>query len=100
MTQDSDEELGRLLRADAPAERDPMFRIRLLERRARKRYRRRSHLLLGVTTALMVIPAGVLVLATDRLAAALAVTFGIALAAATLVSARGVLQVVRHLRKS
>lgn len=100
MTQDYDDVLGRLLRADAPAERDPMFRIRLLERRARQRYQRRSRLLLGVAAALMVVPAAVLALATDRLAAALVVGFSVALAAATLVSARGVLQVVRHLRKS
>jgi hypothetical protein len=99
MTQDIDDRLGRLLRQGAPPERDPLFRIRLLERRERRRFRQRSLLLLGGGAALVVLPVLVFGLAADPLAAGLVLVFSLAAIAASLVSARGVLQAVRWLRR-
>lgn len=52
MNHDSDEQLGRLLQgALAPAPQDPVFRIRVLERRERQQFRRRVALLVGGAVA-------------------------------------------------
>jgi hypothetical protein len=47
MTTDSDEQLSQLLRTLAPAERDALFRIKVLERREHRQFIRRVVLLLG-----------------------------------------------------
>jgi hypothetical protein len=46
MMQDQDERFAELLREDAPAERDALFRISVLERRERVRFQQRSRVLL------------------------------------------------------
>jgi len=98
MTQDIDERLGKLLRADAPPERDALFRIALLERRERKRFRHRSLTLLAAAAVLGVVPAVALTLVDNPLAAGVIAIFGMALIGASLSSFRGVLQVMRWLR--
>jgi hypothetical protein len=45
MMQDQDERFAELLCEDAPAERDALFRISVLERRERVRFQRRSRVL-------------------------------------------------------
>jgi hypothetical protein len=97
MTQDIDERLGRLLREDAPPERDALFRIRLLERREHQRFRHRSLVLLAGAVVLAVIPAIAFTVANPLVAGLIAV-FSAALIAAGLFSVRGVLQAVRWLR--
>lgn len=52
MTQDQDERIGDLLRQDAPSARDPMFRLSVLERRERKRFRQHSLVLASIAVAL------------------------------------------------
>jgi hypothetical protein len=42
MRDDQDERIADLLNADAPPVRDPVFRIRVLERREHRRFQRRS----------------------------------------------------------
>lgn len=98
MTDDLDERLGRLLREDAPPERDPMFRIHVLERREQRRFRQRSLTLVAGAVALGLFPAIFLALAANPLTAALVGVFSLALIAAALFSVRGVLQVMRRLR--
>jgi hypothetical protein len=49
MNLDDDEAIGQRLRALAPATRDPLFRIKVLERRERRQFRRRVAFLLGGT---------------------------------------------------
>ena len=102
MTQDLDDKIGQLLREDAPAERDALFRISVLERREQRHYRRKSLILLagGAFTLILAIAFGLLVDLTvaDLLGAGLIVALVLALIAASLFSVRGVLQVVRQLR--
>ena len=100
MTEGLDEKLGRLPRADAPPERDPLFRIRVLERRERQRFQHRSQMLLAAAVVVAVFPALILTLGTSLIAPGLIAAFCIAVIAAGLFSIRGVLQVVRRLRGS
>ncbi|HET8712610.1 MAG TPA: hypothetical protein VFM23_02880 [Gemmatimonadales bacterium] len=60
MTDRLDKAIAELLRKDAPAERDPLFRVRVLERLERVRYRRRLYAALAaaaVFTAIALIGA-------------------------------------------
>ncbi len=99
MTQDTDSKLGALLRADAPPERDTLFRIAVVEHRERRRYRQPLTMLTVVSAALAVLPAIVLTVVANRLEAGLIALFCVGLLAAGLFSVRGVLQVVRGLRQ-
>lgn len=55
MTQGEDEQLRHLLQRNAPPERDPLFRIKVLERRERQRFRRHVALLLSAILAIVAI---------------------------------------------
>jgi hypothetical protein len=59
MTEDANERIGELLHSDAPAAHDPMFRLSVMERRERKRFRNRSLMVLagGVVVAVVVVAA-------------------------------------------
>ena len=46
MSHETDPRIADLLRAEAPAPRDPLFRVRVLERREERRYRRRLYTML------------------------------------------------------
>src|SRR6185295_15934048 len=103
MTHDLDDKIGRLLREDAPPERDPLFRISVLERRERASYRRKNQILLAgaVLIVLLAIASTLLIDAVnlrDLLSAGLIAVLVLALVTAGLFSVRGVLQVVRQLR--
>jgi len=97
MSHESDARLSRLLRADAPAERDALFRISLIERRERQLYRRRMQVGVAVTAVLLVLPAAVLALG-DPLAVAMVGGLGLAVLAAGAGSFRGVRHATRWLR--
>jgi hypothetical protein len=97
MSEREDRTLGELLR-DAPPERDALFRLGVIERRERQRFRRRSIVLLVASVSLLGVfwlgwRAGVDLIATAALAA-----LGAALIGACLLSAPGVLEVMRRLR--
>ena len=104
MNQDLDTKLGQLLRQGAPPERDPAFRIALLERRERQRYQSRQRLVLAAGALLAVLFAVVVTLNRtlgDRMwMVLLAAAFCAAVVVAGLFSLRGVLLVVRHLRRN
>jgi hypothetical protein len=56
MTPETDDDrIGEKLRADAPAAHDPLFRLSVMERRERKRFRNRSLQLAAVGLALGVV---------------------------------------------
>ncbi len=55
MTHDSDQRIADLLREDAPAERDPMFRVGVLDRLERAKYRRRLTTVIACAVALAAI---------------------------------------------
>lgn len=100
--QNQDERFGRLLREDAPAERDALFRISVLERRERMRFRQRS-LVMILGAAVVAAALGTGFAAGLDLLAATAVAFVIAgLATAFVFSVPGVFEVRRRLgnRKS
>jgi hypothetical protein len=52
---DIDEHIASLLQVNAPPERDPVFRIKVLERRERQRFHRRSLAMVGTALSLTVI---------------------------------------------
>jgi hypothetical protein len=55
MTEDKDPRIADLLRADAPPARDPMFRIKVLERREHQQFQQRSFTMLaGVLVIILV----------------------------------------------
>src|SRR5512147_1534072 len=97
---DLDERLGQLLRQDAPAERDPGFRIALLERRERQRYQRRQRTVVACGAMLAVLFALVVTLNRtlgDRMWMVLLIAaFSAAVVVASLFSLRGVLLMVRR----
>lgn len=65
MTNDEDERIAALFRKDAPPERDPLFRLKVLERRERQAFRRR--MLVLALVAVGIAGAGVLgALSTGR----------------------------------
>jgi hypothetical protein len=96
-----DEKLGQLLRQDAPPERDPAFRIGLLERRERQRYERRQRWVLA-SAVMVVVFIGVIVGLSQALGVRMWMTslvafFCAAAVAACLGSVRGVMLAVRHM---
>ena len=98
MNEDIDAKLGRLLRGNAPAERDPLFRIRVLEHRERQRYQQRQRVVLMAAVALAVLPALVLALAGQLVTFGPLVLFGGALVTAAAFALRGVRRALRWLR--
>ena len=99
MNEQIDARIGDLLRADAPPERDAFFRIALLERRERQRYRRRTRTLLIGATLLGLLGPG-LAQVHNPFAATLIAAFCLVLVGASLRSVRGVLQALRWVRGS
>jgi hypothetical protein len=97
MNEQIDARIGDLLRTDAPPERDALFRIGLLERRERQRYRSRTRTLLIGATLLGLLGLG-LAHVHNPFAATLITAFCLVLVGAGLRSARGVLQALRWLR--
>jgi hypothetical protein len=57
MIEQEDDQLTRLLRHHEPPARDPLFRIRVLERRERKRFRQELSLIIGAVVAATAIAA-------------------------------------------
>jgi hypothetical protein len=99
MSEDPDVKLGALLREGGVPERDPLFRIRVLERRERRDFQRRAWLLRGMLAVLVVLPAIGFALGSRLLPAGLAVTFGAASIAAGVFSVRGVRLLWSQLRR-
>lgn len=77
MTHDNDEKLARLLCLHAPAERDPFFRLRVLERRERQRYRQRSMRLAAAVLACVVFFAVVVKTEAGLFNSAVVLVFGV-----------------------
>jgi len=111
MTEEIDDRLGRLLRADSVPQRDALFRIRLLERGERQRYRRQAAVQRAVLVLLVAAPLILWWITPEALSRArapvsqllreaLLVAFVLALVAAVGFSVRGILQAVRWMRGS
>jgi hypothetical protein len=100
MTPDLDERLGNLLREGAPPGRDPLFRIRVLERREREQYRLRSRLLFVGAATVALIHVLAFILSPNVIAAGLGALLCLAVIVAGAFSVRGALQALRWLRGS
>lgn len=55
MSENRDDRIVEFLRAGAPPERDPMFRLEVLERRERRQLRRRAFTLLAAMLAILAV---------------------------------------------
>jgi hypothetical protein len=100
MSEGIDERLGRLLREDAPSDGSALFRLGVLERRERQRFRTRSIALAFAALVLAAIVgigfnAGIDLVATAAIAILCAL-----LALAFLVSAPGVALLLHRLRRA
>jgi O-antigen/teichoic acid export membrane protein len=105
MNQNLDAKLGALLRVGSPPERDPAFRLAVLERQERRRYQRRLRTLVILAVMALVAPILVYSLATGIPAAsllrgALVAALIAALLAASVFSLRGVQQAARWMRRN
>jgi hypothetical protein len=100
MTQNLDEKIGQLLRADTIPERDPMFRIRVLERGERLRHRRRSQAILTGAVLLAVVPVVAVIWQDNPIVAGLAALLCVAAISASVVAVVSTVRVVRWLRAS
>jgi hypothetical protein len=82
MSEHLDERIGELLRRDALPERDPAFRISVLERRERKRFLRQSAMLAAFGLVLALIATVGITIGGDAAVAAVALVILAALAIA------------------
>jgi len=103
MSRTTDDQLGRLLREDAPPVRDPLFRIGLVERRERQRYRQRLRKRVLIAALLAVLPGVALLLAARSVGTAvlLVIAVGMVGAAARVISeTRPALRWLRVVRRA
>jgi hypothetical protein len=97
MTDDSDTKLDELLREDAPQARDPLFRLSVLERRERMRFRRRMALLFAVVVTVTIAVLVGFDTVGDRIVAPIAILlFGVVLSMAVVLRAWTLIRVVRR----
>jgi hypothetical protein len=97
MSDERDAKLGRLLLEGSPPERDPMFRIRVLERRERQRYASRSRSLRVIAAIVVLIHLLALALAPSALVAGISALLCLAVLAAGALSWRAAARVLRAL---
>ncbi len=95
MTDPIDDRFTCILRRVAPAERDPVFRLRVLERRERDQFRRRSLAMLGLFVAMIAAAGALLAWRPVRLDAAGPALFGAFLLATGLLFAPALLRQLR-----
>lgn len=88
-----------LVRRAAPADRDPGFRMKVLERRETDHFRRRSWVLVGVAATAVLGAALVAILRPASLDVAAVVFFGIVVSALGFFLAPFALQRLAHLRR-
>ncbi len=98
MTEDLDQRFQDLLHRAGPAERDPTFRLRVLERRERERFRRASVMNLGAAVALAGLAGAAALLHPAPLMAEGVALFAVAVTAAGRLHAPTVLAELRRLR--
>ena len=98
MTHDLDPRFAELLRKDAPAERDPVFRVEVLCRLERAKYRRRLGALLALALVLAAIAAAGVATGGAAREATIALLIGTALTAAYFIVAPALTQLLARLR--
>ena len=94
-----EERFAELVRRQAPAPRDPMFRLKVLERRETEQFRRRSWLFVALAVLAVAGAALVFLLRPGSLDGAAVVLFGVGLSAAGFFFAPAALRQLRALRR-
>jgi hypothetical protein len=94
MAQDMDERLAKLLLLDAPPARDPLFRLSVLQRRERQRFRQRSVARFMAALACVVTPWAVTMTHAGPLETAAALVFGAVLIASYFLYAPALTQIL------
>lgn len=98
MTDDRDAKLAKLLRANAPDARDPLFRLGVHERRERMRFRRRTALLTLAAIAVVALAVVAAKTSTRLLEPAGVLFFGVVLTLAALVLTPMLVRVLQRFR--
>ena len=95
MSAREEEQFAALVRLQGPAQRDPIFRLKVLERREIEQFRRRSWLFVALAVLAVAGAALVFVLRPQAVDGAAVILFGIGLSAAGFYLAPAA---IRHLR--
>jgi uncharacterized membrane protein len=82
MNEDMDVRIANLLSAHAPPPRDPVFRVRVLERREQQRFQRRLYTMLAATLVVLLVSAFAIGAGTGSLEAMGALVVSLSLACA------------------
>jgi ammonia channel protein AmtB len=98
MSENIDEKLGQLLREDAPSPRDALFRLSVLQRSERQRFRRRSIVILAAALVLVAIVWIGFNAGLDLIAIAALALLCAGLAVSVFFSVPGVALLIRRLR--
>ena len=96
MSEDRDRRIGNLLRADAPPARDPVFRLRVLERREQRQFQRTLFTILAGALVIVLVSALGIGIGGGALEATGSLVVGAALASAWLAFRGRLLRVLRR----
>jgi hypothetical protein len=96
MDKDQDQRIVDILQAHAPARRDPVFRISVLERREHRRFQRRIFALLAGALAIILVWSFALRFGADELGIMGTLAIGAALASSYFAFRRGLPHVLRR----
>jgi hypothetical protein len=98
MTSDHDEKIAAFLRQEAPPAHDPVFRVKVLERREQQRFRQ-HFLLLGLISAVLVVIGWIgISVGGETAVTTIVLAIGVALAAAYVLYAPAVARLLRRFR--
>lgn len=98
MSEQQDHRIAELLRWAAPAARDPVFRLRVIERREQWLFQRRLYIMLAGIIAIIVVSTLAIIVGGRALEMAGVAVAGVALASACLAFWHGLSRIVRHFR--
>ena len=98
MGEQQDDGIVSLLRQGAPAARDPVFRLQVLERREQRQFQRRLYIMLGGLIAIIIVSTLAITLGGGALEITGAPVAGVAVASACLAFRHGLTRILRHFR--
>jgi hypothetical protein len=96
MSDDKDQRIANLLRADAPPAHDPMFRIKVLERRERRQFQRRLFAMIAGAVVIILVSMSSISFARGSMETAGALAVGTALASSSLAFRGRLLRILRR----
>lgn len=96
MREDTDDRIVELLRADAPPAHDPLFRLKVLERREQRQFQRRLYTMLAGALVIILMLAFARGIGTGAPGTMGALAVGAALASAYFAFRRSLLRILRR----